>query len=159
MALHQSAFYPRSSEAEGHTKPDLSFKILLGSPVRDRFPSISVSVTLLSILIKYVSCPRAFAAAPMETSNGRGSNRKSEEEARFILCKWQSSQPGVEHCEILQKTSSIMPLQKHILRGWRHWSWDLTLRPCLPWDMYMASDGKQSVKVQAKKTNMRSFCD
>lgn len=52
--------------------------MLLGSPVQDRFASISVSVTLLSILIKYVSHPQAFTAAKMETSNSNSSNRKSK---------------------------------------------------------------------------------
>lgn len=43
--------------------------MLLESSGRHRFPSISVSVTLLSILIKYVSRPRAFKAVEMEASN------------------------------------------------------------------------------------------
>lgn len=64
-----------ASEPEGRSEDDLIFKMLLGSPVQDRFPSISVSVTLLSILIKYVSHPQAFNTAKMETSNR--SNRKS----------------------------------------------------------------------------------
>lgn len=56
-----------AAEPEGHSEDDLIFKMLLGSPGQDRFPSISVSVTLLSILIKYVSHPRAFNTAKMET--------------------------------------------------------------------------------------------
>ncbi len=58
-----------TAEPEGRSEDDLRFEMLLGSPVQDRFPSISVSVTLLSILIKYVSRPQACTAAKMETSN------------------------------------------------------------------------------------------
>lgn len=50
------------AEPEGHPKDDLSFKMLLGRRRRNRFPSISVSVTLLLILIKYVSHPQASTA-------------------------------------------------------------------------------------------------
>lgn len=62
-------------KSEGRSEDDLNFNMLLGSPVQDRFPSISVSVTLLSILIKYVSHPQAFNTAKEETSHG--SNGKS----------------------------------------------------------------------------------
>jgi len=82
-----------AAEPEGHYKDGLRFKMLLGGPVQDRFPSISVSVTLLSILIKYVSCPQAYTAAEMETSNSNSSNRKSKEgwvSSSFLNGKSQS---------------------------------------------------------------------
>lgn len=73
-----------AAESEGHAKDHLRFKMLLGSPVRDRFPSIWVSVTIQSILIKYVSRPQALTEAKMETSNSSGSKTKSEENWSFL---------------------------------------------------------------------------
>lgn len=70
-------------DLEGHSKDDLRFKMLLGSPLQDRFPYVSVSVTLLSILIKYVSRPQAFTTAKMETS------KSSERKRRAMFLSFQ----------------------------------------------------------------------
>lgn len=74
-----------SSSRAGFFKDHLRFKMLLGSPVQDWFPSISVSVTLLSILIKYVSRPQALTTTKMETSNSGSSKRKSEGSEVFFI--------------------------------------------------------------------------
>lgn len=85
--------------------------MLLESLGRDRFPSISVSVTLLSILIKYVSRPRAFKAVEMETSNrksGRvfflfedfGSKQSVDEDKEMIIIL-------VEVLQILEQKNSL----------------------------------------------------
>lgn len=78
-------------KSEGCSEDDLNFNMLLGSPIQDRFPSISVSVTLLSILIKYVSQPQAYTAK-MEISNG--SNRKSYEGYVSVFRKGKSKSRG-----------------------------------------------------------------